>query len=560
MRKTIFPILLISFFFIFSLWPTVYEWQSRGRTKPERFFELVHNFPTDYNLYVSRIREGKEGAWLATEKYTSEPHGGSLSQILYVVIGRAWDWAHGQTPYVWMSYHAMRVFFGAFLLFVVWKVVEWVFPTLGWQAVAFLFIVTASTWPKFETVGGLPRFGGYMPWWSVIDSLQRITFIPHVLLGQALLVFILWVVAGGFVRKDQPGNWIFLGIIGFVLGIVFPPALIFIYGVLFFLSVWEFFANRKNLGHWTTGKLSGRIIFGLLSAPSLVYYAMLFTQYPWKRLVEFDVLHPTKFSFLEYFLALGPTLPLGILGIIVVLSRRDLVARKLRVFIIWIVTWLLFLFVFSKIPQQSPTRFTEMAPHVPLGILTAYLFYFLLRAGVGYTARFFLLITYHVSLITILLLGLGSMYSSWLWQRDFVDHKLRADFPLVPKGAEVMYPLRDLVEGMIWLQVYTPRSAIVLSGQSTGNLIPVYSGNTVYVGHANTVDLERKLITANAFYRGELTADAAGAWLRRASIRYVLFGPEEMESTGYAVKDLRLWYPNLSLLYQNSRVSIYEVR
>jgi hypothetical protein len=35
---------------------------------------LVHNFPTDFNFYRSRIREGMDGKWLVTERYTSEPH------------------------------------------------------------------------------------------------------------------------------------------------------------------------------------------------------------------------------------------------------------------------------------------------------------------------------------------------------------------------------------------------------------------------------------------------------------------------------------------------------
>ncbi len=561
MRKWL-AIGLITFFVVFSLTPTIYEWNNRGRIKPIRYFELVHNFPTDYNLYLSRIREGKEGAWLATEKYTSEPHAGSLSQILYVLIGRAWDWSHGQTPYIWLAYHASRVFFGALFLWVVWNAVRWLFshsqggasrdkPVFFWQITAFLLVVTASTWPKFEWVGGYPRFGGYMSWWSVIDSLQRITFLPHVVLGQAILVFILWVVAGGFVRADKGhmGNWGFLGVIGLVLGIIFPPALLFIYGVLAVLFIWDLVdrGDKRNMGD----RIKGKLIFGFVSAPSFIYYALLFGQYPWKRLVEFDVLHPTKFSFLEYFLALGPTLPLGIIGMFVAFAHRDEISRKLRVFAAWIIGWLAFLFLFAKIPAQSPTRFTEMAPQVPLGIFTAYLFFRLSRL------RYLRYLTGIAAMV--ILLGLGSMYSSWLWQRDFVDHKLIADYPLVPRGAEVMYPLRDLIDAMMWLQVYTSRDAVVLSGQSTGNLIPVYSGNTVYVGHANTVNLEEKLPLVESFYRGDMPASQARTWLDASRISYVFFGPEEAEFSTYSAKELTSLYPFLEKIYQNSRVYLYRV-
>src|SRR3989344_3050633 len=184
----------IIFLVLVSMAPTLYEWNARGRIHADRHFELVHNFPTDYNLYLSRIREGKEGAWLATEKYTSEPHAPSLSQVMYVLIGRLADISHIQTPYVWFAYHVARVFFAGFFLWVIWKVAQWAFQGKGffWQLTTFLLIVSQSTWPKFELVRAVPRLGGWMPWYTMADSLQRTTFMPHVLLAQAILIITLW--------------------------------------------------------------------------------------------------------------------------------------------------------------------------------------------------------------------------------------------------------------------------------------------------------------------------------------------------------------------------------
>src|SRR4030043_437056 len=276
---------IIAFFLFVGMSPTLYEWNSRGRTHADRWFELVHNFPTDYNLYLSRIREGKEGAWLAREKYTSEPHAGSLSQILYVLIGRISDWVHVQTPYVWFSYHVARAFFAVLFLWAIWKVVEWAMPSFGWQILTFLLVVTASTWPKFEWVAGWPRFGGFMPWFTMVDSLQRIAFMPHVLLAQTLQLFILWVFSGGFISKRHPFNWVFLGILGFILGIIFPPGLVFIYAVLGGITIFEFFgivltwqkgrgSMQKQLTAWFVRDVAGRIIFGMLSIPSALYFAL----------------------------------------------------------------------------------------------------------------------------------------------------------------------------------------------------------------------------------------------------------------------------------------------
>jgi hypothetical protein len=344
-RSTSIVLGFIIFLVFFAMAPTFYEWNARGRIHPDRFFELVHNFPTDYNLYLSRIREGKEGSWLATEKYTSEPHDPSLSQIMYVLIGRLAEFTHVQTPYVWFAYHVARMFFAAFLLWIIWKVTQWAFASLPfvWQLLAFLLVATQSTWPKFELVKAVPRLGGWMPWYTMADSLQRTTFMPHVLLAQALLIAILWVFAGGFITKKMPANFVFLGVVGLVMGIIFPPGLLFIYGVLGVLTMGEFITlwwtyglggkgvTIKLVGEWFTRDLFGRFVFGIITAPSLVYFYLLLSQYPWKRLAEFDVLHPTQFSFIEYFMAVGPLLPLGLLAIIYIIAFRKKEAfSKLR--------------------------------------------------------------------------------------------------------------------------------------------------------------------------------------------------------------------------------------
>ncbi len=564
--RSLLPLFLIGFFLLFSMTPTLYEWMNRWKIKPIRYFELVHNFPTDYQLYLSKIRQGKEGAWLAKEKYTTEPHEGSLSQILYVFIGRVSDWLHVQTPYVWLSYHTMRVFFAGVLLFVIWQISRWAFPSFSWQILSFLLIVTASTWPKLETVDGWPRFGGYMPWYTMMDSLQRTTFLPHVLVGQAMLAFFLWVFSGGFLTKRRYGNWVFLGWIGVLLGVIFPPALFFLYGVLALwmivdvggLFVARTLASRRLISgsFWTLFKerLFGRIVFVAMTFPTMVYYALLFQQYPWKRLVEFDVLHPTKFSYIEYFLAVGPVLPLGLLGLLVVIIKRE---QKFLGFVVWVIAWLAFIVIFNYIPQQSPTRFSQMAPHIPLGVLSLYgvwgLYKWIKKKNVSTVSDIVLLIP-----IVVILLGMGSMYSSWLWQKDFVDHKLRADIPLVPKGAEVMYPLRDLVDAMVWLQVNTPRDVAIFSGLATGNLIPVYAGNYAYIGHANTVKVEEKGIIVANFFGRKRPANEFPPVFRENRIQYVLFGPEEREMA-YGADDLRVFYPFLTEVYRNDMAVVYRV-
>lgn len=601
---------VITGFVLFSMAPAFYELSRAGDIHPERHFELVHNFYTDYNFYLSRIREGLEGRWTVTEKYTSEPHAGSVIHELYVLMGQV-----GRVVRVPMGragdvYHVARVVFAIALLVLIAEFSKKSFSSgdtygvsritgknekkyamppntkafLRFSLLAFLLAVTASSWPTLVAVvhnrvvpavaanSEAWRFGGYMSWWSVMDSLQRITFIPHLLAGQALMVFLVMALTS-FSVLQKTEHILFLGFLAFILGMIFPPGLVCIYGIVGVYGFLTAITEKKiNWGMWTAW---GAIF--LISSAALLYLMLMTSVYPWKRLAELDVLHPLAFDYWEYFKAVGPVLPLGVAGLAIAVWRKE---QALFPAVSWVLAWFVFLVLFHFVPQQSPLRFSEMIPHVPLGILTAYLFYHMgpwfdtvftshkgkqmyygrsiKGYGKGQIIYFLTIIrnTFPIILSGMLvILGFLQMYSSYLWQKDFVDHKVRATVPLVPTGSYVMYPLKDFYTGMLYLEEHTKREDIILSETTAGNYIPVYSGNTVYVGHDNAVNAEEKKEHVRAFFSGQMDPAQASVWLAANRIRAVYFGPQEKDDGG--MQDLSTIYPFLSVVYANSYVTIY---
>ncbi len=581
MRHKIFFFLSLGFL-LFSLVPTVYEVYYRDRLKPERAFELVHNFPTDYNFYLSRIREGIEGHGTVVEKYTSEPHNGSFIHVMYVGLGWIGRFVHVPWERGGDVYHMARIIFGMALLLAIAEYAKRTFAEntninnlqyvrgrlnrilagpLTWQLVAFLLAVTASTWPKLVFYNGGWRFGGYMPWWSVMDSLQRITFIPHLLVGQVLLIFLILGLSDEETMR-RPGNWIGLGFFAFLLGIILPPALIFVYAIVGILIFFDFLtlviSSKKPITIWFMQSALPRGIVMLLGLPALLYLNLLTTFYPWKRLTEFDILHPLPFDYIEYIKAVGPILPLGLIGLFVSLWKKE---RHMRASVAWVMAWAALLGIFHFIPQQSPLRFSEMIPHVPLAILSAYFFFAAYQWAVSHRlksllSQSLLYVSFLVPTIFITI-GIGVMYSSWLWERDFVDHKMVASLPLVPTGSYVMYPLKDFLSAMKFIQDATSRDTVILSETTAGNYLPVYSGNTVYVGHANTVNAEEKEALVKLFFGGRMTEPNARAWLVKDRLSYVFFGPQEKEDGNIA--DLVKAYPFLRPVYKNTFVTVYQV-
>lgn len=385
-----------------------------------------------------------------------------------------------------------------------------------------------------------------------MDSLQRITFIPHLLAGQALLLFIIPALVNSDVI-ERWGNWFFLAGFGFLLGVIFPPGLFFVYAVLVVVTLVEIVSltikRTLHQSSWIFHHGISRLVFIFFSAPSLLYLSLMTSFYPWKRLAEYDIINPLPFRYIEYLQAMGPILPLGLLGLVLALLKKDM---KLLGVVGWVLAWMSLLLIFHFVPQQSPLRFSEMVPHIPLGILTAYFFCeFFKKTKIKILRMIFLAIPFSTVIV-----GLGVMYSSWLWQKDFIDQKIIAQYPLVPYGGYVMYPLKDFIAAMKFLQDNTKRDTVILSGLTAGNYIPVYSGNTVYIGHANTVKAEEKQLLAGQFFSGKMSQVQAKEWFKISHIGAVYYGPQEAE--GGPLVELSSLFPFLRKVYNNSFVSVYK--
>lgn len=206
---------------------------------------------------------------------------------------------------------------------------------------------------------------------------------------------------------------------------------------------------------------------------------------------------------------------------------------------------------FQYIPQESPLRFTEMLPQVPLGFLACYLLYSLYTVFIKPYRYLFIIVP---GLLVIV--GLGQMYSSWRWQKEFLDQKITATLPLVPTGSYVMYPLKDFINAMIYIQDNTSRDTVILSETTAGNYLPVISGNTVYVGQANTVNTEQKEGFVKDFFAGTMSQAQAKEFLSANNLHYIFFGPQEKDDGG--ISDLSTVYLFLTQVYSNLYVRVYH--
>src|SRR5512135_1756861 len=58
------------------------------RSTPDQVFTGFTIAVEDGNLYLAKMNEGAQGAWLFHLPYTSEPHLGTLFHIFYLLLGK----------------------------------------------------------------------------------------------------------------------------------------------------------------------------------------------------------------------------------------------------------------------------------------------------------------------------------------------------------------------------------------------------------------------------------------------------------------------------------------
>ena len=555
-RQKIILVSLAVFFTLLSLLPTFFEISTRKQLPFQRYFTSEHNYLFDYNFYLSRIRQGMEGRFLVTEKYYNLPHPPSLFQIVYLAFGKLGG-ILGLTPST--VYLFARGIFGFLLLLGIIHFGRRFFE--GEKLVLFfLLAATAGSWPILVKAGpdpigagGFYRFATYMGWWSVIDSLQRITIMPHILIGQLFLIAFILKFAD---RKAMSFRSLLIWAVwGNLAGIIFPPTLLIVFAYFAVISALEFLDLSSSRQKWPEkassiklflkNTFSARLLFAFSTIPSFLYMSRMFKIMPWKALVLFDIEHRTGIPYREYLMALGPVFVLGFIGLVVSLI---LGARKYYPAVAWITSIILLFLVFEKVPEQSPLRFTEGLIQVPLTLMSVYL---LSEIGRSAFKKIILISGY-----AIVAMGFLVMISMVLWLTDQAVAKRYGTWK-VPIRAELAYPLKDFMEAIFYLRDNTEREQVVLSFVTAGNYIPPYAGNYVFIGHANTPDEDGKEVEVARFFKGEFEEREAEEFMEKERISFVFYGPQE-KAFG-EIADLSKTYAFLEKVYGNAEIIIYRV-
>jgi len=542
--KKYFLFIFVFLMLFLSYIPNLYEASVVRLFPPDRIMiQGEHIYTYDYNTYLSKIRQGQEGRLSVVDKYDNHPQEkGVFLQMFYLLSGRLTK-VFGFSPT--LSYHLLRTVMAFFWIITIIVLNIFFLNKMFLINLGIALSFLTASFPIFYRFQNQWWIGQHMGWWQELDILKRISFIPHDTINY-IFISVFTVLLSQIDKNKKYFN--FLCILLFVSVFIQPSgAILFaISWVLYNLIKYFWFKSLTN--DLIVDKLKQTAVIFISIFIPLLYIKSATSIYPWKSLLDFDQNNRLVFSIKDYILALGPVFFTGIAGLILVLFKKR---QELLSLVTWIIGVSILLNLFKFFPYQSELRFVQTANHIPLVILSVYLFYELWKKK-----KAVIKIVTVTMVVLIIINGLTQVYFSLKSQAQFINQRALATLPLVPYPPQVMYPLTDFYNGLKWLEKNTDHQTVVLSKITAGNYIPAYSGNFVYLGHgAETPNYDDRTKKVNEFFSGNLSEKQALRFLKTENISYVFYGPQEKENS---IKEISV-YSFLTPVYKTTLVIIYKV-
>ena len=458
--------------------------------------------PWDVNVYLSAIRWAQEFGWYFQNTYTTISHQSIVFYPLYTAIGLLFP---AVSPL--FLYSVLKVPAGMVLVYSVYKVSR-VFLN---ENKALLATVVASF------AGG---FGGLLYGTASIPDISITPFIlysafekPHEALAISFYLLSLANLFLFYKNKERTRLW--RSAILFVPVIILYPYYLMSYYLLVGLGFLLYtFSVDEIVRH------VGRAI--LVTLPFGVFYS-------WYLLSSegfSNVTSPYLGTPHPFYMVLG----YGVFFFVLLYGvRRNFEDKTISTLYLWF-----FLNVFLSYTPLSFARYYLRGLFVPLSILLVYLLPSMAKKF-SVKPR-----TLMVVLGVFLFMTNGVIYIGRAW-RVHVDKTYYMEL-----GENEMITYLDTV----------PVGSGILSGYELGNLIPAYTANRVYYGHAfQTPDSGAKAEELTKFYRNEMTEEEATEFLSKNAISYVVWGEEEQTLS----ENEELKYQMLDQVFKNEVGTVFSV-
>jgi hypothetical protein len=514
-----------------------------GIREPGEYYSGMLANPDEHNVYLSYMRQARDGALFFIDPFTSEPQSGRVINLFFLALGMFSRVTHLSLPVV---YHLARVISGWLLLTAIYCLAAQVLATVSGRRIALVLAGLASGlgW-LYPASGGQPHPIDYGPGLVMPEAITFLSLLlnPLFCFSVFLMVAALGLAAHAFV-SGSVRSAVLAGLAALVLGNIHT------YDLIPLVAVLAVFLVMLLVGRRLTGRaIALALLMGLLATPSVIYQLWLIRGGEVTLVVksrETPVASPAPI-----FLALGLGLPLALALVGALRSALRGATDGARLAALWLV--LGFALVYLPVPFQ---RKLAEGLHVPVCVLAVFALESLWRRAKDRRALWIGAMLVLVTIPSSLLFVNRAL-------RDLRSNNQAYIANLMPP----LYLRADQHGALQWLSGKATPSDVLLCSSFLGSYAPSLAGCRVYVGHwAETLHFQNKLGELSRFLRADTPDASREAFCRREGITYVLrddsiydqvyyLSPEGEAGPGFEPEGAD-W---LVRVYQQDRVSLYRV-
>ncbi|UCC67830.1 MAG: hypothetical protein JSV79_12055 [Armatimonadota bacterium] len=514
-----------------------------GIREPGEYYSGLLANPDEHNVYLSYMRQARDGAFFLIDPFTSESQSGRVINVFFLALGVFSRVTQLSLPVV---YHLARVVSGWLLLMAIYCLAAQVLATVSGRRIALVLAGLASGlgW-LYPASGGQPHPIDYGPGLVMPEAITFLSLLlnPLFCFSVFLMVAALGLAAHAFV-SGSVRSAVLAGLAGLVLGNIHTYDLIPVVAVLAVFLIVLLIGRRL-----TSGAAGLAVLIATLAAPSVLYQAWLIRSGEVTLLVksrETPVVSPEPL-----FLALGLGLPLALALVGAARSARRGASDGARAAALWLV--LGFALVYLPVPFQ---RKLAEGLHVPVCVLAVFALEPLWHRAKDRRALW-------IGALLVLL----AIPSSVLFVNRTLQDLRSNNQAYIANLMPPLYLRADQHSALQWLSGKATPSDVLLCSSFLGSYAPSLAGCRVYIGHwAETLHFQNKLGELSRFLRADTPDASREAFCRREGIAYVLrddsiydqvyyLSPEGEAGPGFDPEG-EDW---LARVYQQDRVSLYRV-
>lgn len=507
-----------------------------NRTPADRVPSLSNIDAThDYSVYLANITLGQNGYLFNRYIFDLGPPKYSIFHLFYIwsaKLGTIFNWESN------ITYHVVRLLTVEFYIFAIFFICR-IFLNKSWYLVGVIMCLLGEISPLSFFSHKVSDFTS-MPWWTDFVSLERLNAIPHHLVGQALLLISIGLVAL-FYRKEQLKYAILAGLTTFLGGLFFPPVILpIIFVVVVSLILPLVISSYKRKEHLKNViKKWGLLVVVIGAGLALALFKWQEMQGPpWTlprriELIQWNTRNP---DFNRNFLFLYGALP--ILVIVSVLQNLRKHDYKFNLLTIWAFFPYAFILL-ADLLQIPKIRLVQTATIIPMAILST--------ETIRWAFTRNKLIAYALLFIFSISTVPTSIYYLFSRIRGVSEESYAHEGIYIPK------PIYD---SFAFVKSEIQKDSGILTSEFAGNTLPAFTPVRIYFGHMTmTDDFHTKRRQTEMFYGRRWSDGQAKEFLNRNNISYVYYSGQENDVAAGALP-----YEFLKIIYDKNGVKIFKYK